>query len=392
MARQAAFKHDCVVNPAPGGAPRSKSSAYVLLTLTLIPWVFWLVVITMFIQNPPDDAAIERMSATASFPFWMWGMILIPFVTLGLIVFYIVHLYTKSGLSGLPRGLWLVMIVFANLLAMPVYWFLYVKPDGDTDTAPAPAPAPVALEVDGWRVPALGNTAGELMDASIVLTKRNYWTILRTALPALVLAFSLEALLELLDASSNFLGNTVSLIPWSLVEALCITSCWCLLHGASATFRDSWQMISPRLGAVIVTYAVKWLAIGFGVVLLIIPGFLAIVRLFGLPTACITEHASVGTAIRRSVDLSRGRFKLLAASVGLIEILSIALAMVIPLLVPGGSWEEPSGWDTISGSLVYVSLLPFRTALLTTVYLNLRMSKEGYDLSVSLGNLSRAAP
>jgi len=39
-----------------------------------------------------------------------------------------------------------------------------------------------------------------------------------------------------------------------------------------------------------------------------------------------------------------------------------------------------------------VSLLPFRTALLTTVYLNLRMSKEGYDLSVSLGNLSRAAP
>jgi len=383
------------VNPEPGAAaPRSKSSAYVLLTLTLIPWLFWIVFIAIFIQNPPDAAALENMSSDASLPLWAWGMMLIPLFTFGLIVFYVIHLYTKSGLSGAVRGLWLVLILFANLFAMPVYWFLYVKPDRDAEAAPPPPPPPPppALEVDGWRTPALGNTAGELLDASIVLTKRNYWTILRTALPALVLAFTLEALLELLDASSGFLGTTVSLVPWSLVEALCIASCWCLLHGAPSTFGVSWLMISPRLGAVILSYALKWLAITVGFVLLIIPGFLAIVRFFGLPTVCITEQASVGTAIRRSLALSRGRFKLLAASVGLVEVLSLGLSMLIPLLVPGGSWEEPSRWDTISASLIYVSLLPFRTALLATVYLNLRMSKEGYDLSVSLGNLSRAAP
>lgn len=389
MAPQAGVKQVCVVNPESGAAARSKSSAYVLLTLTLIPWVFWIVFITILIQNPPDAAALENMSSDA-LPLWAWGMMLIPLFTFGLIVFYVIHLYTKSGLSGALRGLWLVLILFANLFAMPVYWFLYVKPDRDAEAAPPPPP--LALDVHGWRTPALGNTAGELLDASIVLTKRNYWTILRNALPALVLAFTLEALLELLDASSGFLGTTVSLVPWSLVEALCLASCWCLLHGAPSTFAVSWQMISPRLGAVILSYALKWLAITVGLVLLIIPGFLVIVRFFGLPTACITEHASVGTAIRRSLALSRGRFKLLAASVGMVDILTLGLSMLIPLLVPGGSWEEPSRWDTISASLVYVGLLPFRTALLATVYLSLRMSKEGYDLSVSLGSLSRAAP
>lgn len=364
------------------GTRDSRLSAYVVLILTLTPWAFWIGLFAMFGENPPDAAALE---AAQTIPLWVWAMMLVVVLTLGLIVYYIVHLYTKSGLTGLQRGLWLLLLLFGNLFAMPFYWLLFIWLKREAESA---APAPL---VDDWPagVPALGTTAGELLDASMVLAKRNYWSILRCALPALILAFALEALLDLLDASSGFLGTMVSFLPWSLVEALCIAGCWSLLHGRSCNFGDSWQMISPRLGTVITTFTMKWVAITFGLFLLIVPGLFAIVRFFALPTVSITERASFGTAISRTLGLSRGRFKLLAASVGLLDLLSIGLSMLIPLALPGGSWETPSKLDTFTASIVYVMLLPIRTALLATVYLSLRMSKEGYDLSVSLGNLSR---
>lgn len=374
------------------GTSRSTSAAYVLLILTLIPWAFWIGIIVLVSRNP-DQAPEESLLMIV-------GVLTlgVAALTLGLIVYYIVHLYTKSGLPGPMRALWLVLLVFMNLLAMPLYWLLYVWSKQDAEPTPDSFPAPPPLIADVWRsssdvhpveVASL-STAGELLDASIVLTRRNYWRILRAALPALVLAFTIQALLELLGASQDSLGMVVSLIPWALVEALCIASCWYLLHGTVPTFGDSWRMISPRLGAVIISYSVKWIAIFIGLVLLIVPGLIVIVRFFGVPTLCITEQASLGLAVRRSIGLSRGRFKILAATVGLVEIVINVLPMLIPLLLPGGTWESPSQLDRVGASVLYMVLTPFRAAVLATVYLSLRMSKEGYDLSVSLGNLERA--
>ena len=371
---------------------RSKSAAYVLLILTLIPWAFWIGIIVLASRNAdqaPDESLLVIVGAVA---------LGVGALTLGLIVYYIVHLYTKSGLPGPMRALWLVLLVFMNLFTMPLYWLLYVWSKPDAETTPDSFPAPPPLIADVWRtssevhpvdVAAL-STAGELLDASIVLTRRNYWRIVRAALPALVLAFAFEALLELLGASRDMLGTVVSLIPWALAEALCIASCWCLLHGAAPTFGDSWRMISPRLGAVVISYSVKWFVVLIGLAFLIVPGLIVMVRFFGLPTLCITEQASLELAARRSLGLSRGRFRTLAATVGLIEILMIVLPMLIPLLLPGGTWGSPSQLDTVGASVLYMILTPLRAAVLATVYLSLRMSKEGYDLSVSLGNLSRA--
>ncbi len=50
------------------------------------------------------------------------------FLTLGLMVFYLIHLYGTAHLEMADRILWLWLIVFGNLLAMPVYWYLHVRP------------------------------------------------------------------------------------------------------------------------------------------------------------------------------------------------------------------------------------------------------------------------
>jgi hypothetical protein len=44
----------------------------------------------------------------------------------GLMIFYLIHLYSTSGLRVASRVLWLVLIVFVSFLAMPLYWYLHV--------------------------------------------------------------------------------------------------------------------------------------------------------------------------------------------------------------------------------------------------------------------------
>jgi hypothetical protein len=45
----------------------------------------------------------------------------------GLMVFYIVHLFmTKRITEGGTKALWAVLIFLANILVMPVYWYLYI--------------------------------------------------------------------------------------------------------------------------------------------------------------------------------------------------------------------------------------------------------------------------
>jgi hypothetical protein len=241
-------------------------------------------------------------------------------------------------------------------------------------------------------VSSLRGSAGELLDGSLVLARRHYHTILRAALPALVLSALVEVLLTLLglSSSSSLIGMLVVLIPWSLAEGLAIASCWFLLHRESATFVDSWDAVAPRAAAVVITYSIKWILIIPAVFLLVLPGLFFIALFFALPTVCITEKASFSLAFKRTRALSRGRFKRIAATLGFLEIVGIAIAMIVPLILPGGTFDLPSVWDTLGGWVVGIVLLPLRAALMTLLYLDLRATKEGYDLGVALNDLARA--
>ena len=241
-------------------------------------------------------------------------------------------------------------------------------------------------------VSSLQGSAGELLDASFEFTRRYYRTILNAALPVLLLTVLVEVLLTGLgvSSSSSIVGMLVILVPWSLSEALAIASCWRLLHGESPTFADSWRLVWPRTITVFSTYIIKWTLIIVGVALLIAPGFYFIALFFALPTVCIAENASFSSALQRSRALSRGSFKRIAATLGFLEVAGLTVAMLAPIVLPGGTWERLSTWDVLGGWVIGIGLLPLRAALMTLLYLDRRVSKEGYDLGVDLENLSRA--
>jgi hypothetical protein len=103
----------------------TRVGASILGALTFLPFVGWAFIIVRIMQSPGDTAALES-DPSGPLPSWMWAMLLTVWLTIGLIIYYLFHLYKRSGLSGGERALWLFLIVFGNVLAMPLYWLMYV--------------------------------------------------------------------------------------------------------------------------------------------------------------------------------------------------------------------------------------------------------------------------
>jgi hypothetical protein len=47
-------------------------------------------------------------------------------ITVGLLVFYIVHVFKNPALTDQRRTLWAVVLFMGSFMAMPIYWFLFV--------------------------------------------------------------------------------------------------------------------------------------------------------------------------------------------------------------------------------------------------------------------------
>src|SRR2546430_2615182 len=53
---------------------------------------------------------------------------LVMALVLALMAFYIVHLFRTDRVPADKKALWAVVLFLGNLLAMPVYWYLYMWP------------------------------------------------------------------------------------------------------------------------------------------------------------------------------------------------------------------------------------------------------------------------
>jgi hypothetical protein len=101
----------------------NKGIAIIWGAVTLLPFIYFVYFINFMIgfshsQNPAEAqaqfAAIFRLHLTT--------MLLI----IGLIASYIVYLFKTDFVPKDKKALWAVVIFLGNLLAMPIFWFLYV--------------------------------------------------------------------------------------------------------------------------------------------------------------------------------------------------------------------------------------------------------------------------
>lgn len=93
---------------------------FVLGALTLAPLVylffFFFMIATMSMDGGlPFETLFVIHSAMAALSF-------------GLLVFYVVHALTRKDMPNSERLLWVIILFVGNMVAMPVYFFLKMKP------------------------------------------------------------------------------------------------------------------------------------------------------------------------------------------------------------------------------------------------------------------------
>ena len=90
--------------------------------------VFGLILWQVSHPNPPPPRP-----PTAP-PVWVIGLVAAHLGTIlemfALGVFYMYHLYHNDRIENQLKAFWAVIIFLGNMIAMPVYWYLYVWRDG----------------------------------------------------------------------------------------------------------------------------------------------------------------------------------------------------------------------------------------------------------------------
>ncbi|HWD70130.1 MAG TPA: hypothetical protein VG293_08025 [Solirubrobacteraceae bacterium] len=265
---------------------------------------------------------------------------------------------------------------------------------------------------------------GEILDAAIKLYLGNARVLMGSA-AAIVVPIQLLSGIVLMsaysdghDISSGFsgFGQTVtpaeaharlgasaingvtSWVAGAFVLAACIKALSDAYLGESPTatgsLRFGLRRLLPLLGLTIV-YTIGQL---LGFVALIITGIWLYAMWSVRVPACVIERAGPFRSLRRSYGLVKGRWWPVAG----VLIVSYFMVLVIGGLISGGliaaaiSNSNPSVQfavtiSVLSGIISGVLLQPFSAAVVTVLYYDLRIRKEGYDLELLADQLGLEA-
>lgn len=150
---------------------------------------------------------------------------------------------------------------------------------------------------------------------------------------------------------------------------------------AGTAYRSAARKYLAVLAVVVLAFILE----GIGYIFLIIPGIFLYIRLALGPVTVMLEATGPINAMERSWRLTKGNwwriFGLLALTSVIVFIVDAILSLVSSLLA---HFAGPVGW-IVSGlgtSAGLIIVTPFTTIVLVLVYFDLRIRKEGFDLSV----------
>ena len=264
---------------------------------------------------------------------------------------------------------------------------------------------------------------GEMVDGALRLYRTNFLTLIKISGAVLVPLGLIQLIATVMvgpvdfnafvdiDPNATAAEQLAPLIP--LYTALGLTSLLTLagtvlVQGASITvFAQVYQGVEPDWKASLGTGAKRFVALavstfllslgsGLGLILCIVPGVFLFTTWSVSPAALVAEQKGPVAALSRSYQLVRGRFwpvfgaivlSYLLYSVASQIVSAIASVITIAVSVNTGTF---SFVPTVVGSII-VSVLaaPFLAAMITIIYFDLRVRKEGYDLELMAADLHR---
>jgi hypothetical protein len=245
---------------------------------------------------------------------------------------------------------------------------------------------------------------GEILDVGFRLFRERFRTLMACVLvPVVPLSILSTIVVGVIDdtaydvnapareSSSADVANLIDNLLGGAAAAIAIAARFRVISsaylGQRADAGESLRYGLSRLIPLVAAYLAISIGVGLGLVALVVPGiFLAVKWSMTFPVI-VAERAGAFQAMRRSWELTRGRWWRVCGALLVVVLISFVLAFVI--LVAFGAAIASS--DSISEALfailitaatigVLTVLYPLTAAVVTVVYYDLRVRNEGFEL------------
>jgi uncharacterized membrane protein len=248
-------------------------------------------------------------------------------------------------------------------------------------------------------------SVGEILDVSFTLYRRHFGPLVTVAL----VCSGLPVLLSIyIEAAGGMLVNpTLTLVYYVVFMVLSAIATAATVYIVSESYlgrplgaSEALSRSTPLLWRIIACSVLLALVIGFGFILLFIPGVILTCGLLLAFPALVLEPGTTATgALGRSWSLTRGsRWRMFGLLLTLLVLLYIPLvsltglaAITLPAPELGQGRQGTAGLVTVAvAGLIQMLIYPLFYCVLTVAYYDLRVRKEGFDLEVLASMLQPA--
>lgn len=220
---------------------------------------------------------------------------------------------------------------------------------------------------------------GELVGKTFSLYLRNLLPF--ALLCALVLLPWIALRLSLRESMTPALAGALSMLQTLLGFVLTGAVTYSVVQQMGSKSVGLGELISVGMQSifrVLLTSIVTGLLIGFGFLLLFVPGIIATVILFVAVPAAVIERVGVGDAMRRSADLTKGsRWRVFGAAL-LIGVILAGVGLLGAFVLAPTPEEGPPFWFEV---VIGVVLTPLSATMYAVCYVLLRQGKENVDVA-----------
>jgi hypothetical protein len=252
---------------------------------------------------------------------------------------------------------------------------------------------------------------GEILDAGIKVFMR-HWRTLVLSVVGLILPVQIVSVLitasiapEQLDWTTSETGVEegeegaflvgqgaillLTMVSVLLATAVCFKAVADAYLGGEPDWRRSLRFAVRRLGGLIGLSIIGGVLILLGLFALIVPGiWLAVAFSVGVPVLLL-ERMGPWASLRRSFQLVRGRWWATAGAlvvgyllIAVIGALLQGVIMVVPSVLADGNTLVSALGAVVGGTVASALTTPYSAAVVTLVYFDLRVRKEGLDLQL----------
>jgi len=113
----------------------SRSSKLFVGILSFLPIVLLLVFFFMFFSMIPEfmrweDRDPDPYEVFDTFMPVFLTTIFMSILSLGLLIFFIMHLVRNKTMDSTERIIWILVLLFAGIIGYPIYWYMRVWKEG----------------------------------------------------------------------------------------------------------------------------------------------------------------------------------------------------------------------------------------------------------------------